>query len=162
MALADGILGRTRPLSRLLVRFGKPTRPVPRKLAGFDTTGDARAFILLKHSSFPQKLDSLSALCVLLLPQFPVLEDYAETVGKLKSAQSLRNRFLHNGMSLNPDTGNVEMAVGSARGKLKTSVEPVSVADIRRAGMEVHRAMLALHKLVTGKSYPRRWERGDT
>lgn len=65
-------------------------------------------------------------------------------------------------MTLNAATGRVEMTVGSARGKLKTSVEVVNLADIRRASMEVHCAMLDLHALVTGKVYPPRWDHRDT
>jgi len=116
---------------------------------------------LLKHSSFPQKLDALAALCEQVLTQVPTLADYAATVSRLCTAQRLRNRFAHNGMAVNPDTRRVEMAIGSARGKLKTSVEPVTLADIRRASMEVHAAMLDLHALVTEKRYKPKWERGD-
>lgn len=129
------------------------------KVAGFDELSDPRPFILLKHSSFPQKVDSLAALCEQLGPSCPHLAGYATTIGRLRSAQTLRNRFAHNGMAINPESGHVEMAVGSARGKLKTRVERVTLADIRRASMEVHCAMLDLHALVTGKVYPPRWER---
>jgi hypothetical protein len=132
------------------------------KIAGFNDLEDTRPFILLKHSSFPQKLDSFSALCEQLLPQFPDLAAYVATVGRIRTAQKLRNRFAHNGMNLNPETGKVEMAIGSARGKLKLSVEAVTLAEIRRATMEVHDAMLDLHKLVTGESYPTMWRRSDS
>jgi hypothetical protein len=128
------------------------------KVAGFDDVSDPRPFILLKHSSFPQKLDSLAALCEQLAPRLPNLAGHAAMLGRLRSAQTLRNRFAHNGMSMNSSTGRVEMTVGSARGKLKTRVEAVTIADIRRASMEVHCAMLDLHALVTGKAYPPRWE----
>jgi len=131
------------------------------KVAGFEQLSDPRPFILLKHSSFPQKLDALAALCEQLAPKSPSLTGYAATIGRLRSAQALRNRFAHNGMALNPDTQHVEMAVGSARGKLKTRVEEVTLSDIRRASMEVHCAMLDLHALVTGKVYPPMWARRE-
>jgi hypothetical protein len=132
------------------------------QVAGFADLSDPRPFILLKHSSFPQKLDALAALCEQLASQVPGLAEYSSTVTRLRTAQRLRNRFAHNGMVVNPETGRVEMAIGSARGKLKTSVELVSLADIRRASMEVHEAMLDLHALVTGKRYKPMWERGGT
>ena len=113
------------------------------KVAGFDHLSDPRPFILFRHSSFPQKLDSLAALCEQCVSQSPSLAGYPATIGRLRSAQALRNRFAHNGMSVNPKTGRVEMGVGSA-------------------SMEVHTAMLDLHALVTGKTYPPRWARRDT
>jgi hypothetical protein len=129
------------------------------KVAGFDGLTDPRPFILLKHSAFPQKLDVLSALCEQLSPDYPRLREYATVVSQLRAAQKLRNKFAHNGMALNSETDRVEMAVGSARGTLKVNVETVELVDIKRAAMEVHRAMLALHGLVTGQTVPPMWER---
>ncbi len=131
------------------------------KIAGFDALADFRPFILLKHAAFPQKLDALSALCDQLCADYPNLAEHAKVIGEVRSAQKLRNRFAHNGMSLNEANGRVEMAVGSARGKLKVGVETVTLADIRRATMQVQVAMLALHKLVSGKEYPPTWKRAD-
>jgi len=44
------------------------------ELAGFNDMADPRPFILVRHTSFPQKLDMLSALCKLLLSRFPNLK----------------------------------------------------------------------------------------
>jgi hypothetical protein len=121
------------------------------KLAGFDPlAGDPRGLILVRHSAFPQKLDALSALCGVLEEQFPNLRGYESVVSQVRAAQASRNRFLHNGMAVNPETGQVQMGVGSARGTLKLSVEPVSVSDIRRASSGIRAAMASLHQLVTG------------
>src|SRR3954471_3632430 len=65
------------------------------KLAGFDSLGDFRPFVLLRHSSFPQKLDALSALCGALAIEFPNLTDYKPVVALLRTAQSGRNKFMH-------------------------------------------------------------------
>jgi len=129
------------------------------KLAGFASLGDPRPFILIRHSSFPQKLDILSALCESLLSKFNNLRIHKEVVSQLKTAQQSRNRFLHNGMSFNKETGQIQIAVGSARGKVKTSVEVVSVADIETASNEIHEALRSLHLLLTGKRIPPIWER---
>jgi hypothetical protein len=131
------------------------------KVSGFDDFNDPTPFILTKHSSFPQKLDMLAALCEHLLPNHPGLADYRSVVSDLRSAQTSRNRFIHNGMSLNPESGNVEMARGSARGSVKVSVEKVELADIKRASMDVHKASLRLHGLVTGQHRPPIWDRPD-
>jgi hypothetical protein len=128
------------------------------KLAGFDLF-DPKPFILVTHASFPQRLDMLASLCQQLLRDYPTLTEYEKVVGKLRAAQSERNKYMHHGMSLNPETGRVEMAIGSARGSLKVSVEPITIADIRRAAMSIHEAMLALSNLVLGRADAPMWER---
>lgn len=123
------------------------------KLAGFDHE-DQRWFVLVNHSSFPQRLDMLGSLCECLVHSYPSLRDYQEVVSALRSAQALRNKFMHHGMAVNPDTGKVEMAIGSARGSVKVAVTAVGLMDIRRAAIQVHDGMRALYRLVLGKSIP--------
>ena len=129
------------------------------KLAGFDDLFDPTAFILLVHSSFPQRVDILGALCEHLSSDYNNLADYRETIALLRKAQKLRNKFMHNGMSINDDTGRMEMAVGKARGKVKATVEEIELADIRRASISVHEAQLALYKLVLNQNILPIWER---
>jgi hypothetical protein len=69
------------------------------KLAGFDALDDATPFILVAHSSFPQRLDMLGALCEGLQSEHPHLADYREVISRLRSAQTSRNKFAHNGIS---------------------------------------------------------------
>jgi hypothetical protein len=132
------------------------------KLAGFDKVMDERAYILLIHSSFPQRLDSFSALCDILKDQYPNLQDYKQVVSKLKAAQKTRNRFMHHSMSLKEETGRAEMSVGSARGSLKSSVEVISIEDIKRASVQIDEAQVALYKLVVQKELPSVLERRRT
>jgi hypothetical protein len=129
------------------------------KLAGFDAVGDFRPFVLLRHSSFPQKLDVLSALCAAMSPQFQALRAHKTVLAQLKTAQSGRNRFVHGGLTLNESTGEVELAHGTARGEIKTGVQPIELSDVKRASADIHLAMLALHEMVTGQKYPPMWER---
>lgn len=129
------------------------------KLSGFDDLSDPIPFILTVHSSFPQRLDILGALCEQRLAGYPHLKSYKEIISKIKAAQALRNRYVHNVISKNPDTGKFELAVGSARQSLKTSITEVTVADIHKACQEVHLAGLALHELITQKKYRPVWER---
>lgn len=121
------------------------------KLAGFNDLNDPKAFILVTHSSFPQRLDMLAALCEQLVKEFPNLKGYAPVVQQLRQAQKLRNDFMHYGMALNQESKQVEMAKGTARGTLKVGVEAVTVADLRRATVSINEAQLALYKLVLGR-----------
>lgn len=129
------------------------------KLAGFNEVNDPKPFILVTHASFPQRVDILGALCEHLVGDFENLKDYKAVIAKLRGAQKLRNKFMHNGMAADPDSGRIQMGIGSARGSLKATIEPIEIADIRRATMEVHEAQLALYKLVLRREIAPRWER---
>src|SRR5271166_1201587 len=88
------------------------------KLAGFDEPLDYRIFILTTHASFPQRLDSFGALCEQLHSENPQLADYKKVVSAITAAQKTRNKFMHHSLSRNPDTGLMEMPIGSAHGAL--------------------------------------------
>jgi hypothetical protein len=124
------------------------------KLAGFNDLHNPAGYIVFAHSSFPQRLDILGALCEQLQSQYENLKGYESVLSSLKAAQKSRNRLIHNGLTINADTGKVEIAVGSARGKVKTLIEVVELADIRRAAADVHNAMRALTNLVFQTSAP--------
>jgi hypothetical protein len=128
------------------------------KLAGFNDLEDPKAFILVTHSSFPQRLDVLSALCEQLEGEHPHLNGYQKVVQQLKQAQKLRNDFMHYGMSVDPETQQVTMSKGTARGTLKVGVIKVSVADIRRVTVAIHEGQLALYKLVLKRELKPIWE----
>lgn len=129
------------------------------KLAGFDDITDPKPFILVTHSSFPQRLDMLSALCEQLVPEHPHLADYESVISKLRAAQRRRNTYAHHGISHNPASSAFELATGSARGKLNVKVEPVKVEDIRRAIVEINEAVRALYKLVLKREIAPPWEK---
>jgi hypothetical protein len=128
------------------------------KLAGLNKPLDERAYILLAHSTFPQRLDNFAALCALLKDEFPQLGDYEDVVSLLKTAQKARNRFVHNGAFFDEDTGSFHMAVGSARGNIKTRVDQVSVEDVKRACVQIDAANRALYKLVLKRDLPPAWQ----
>ncbi len=129
------------------------------KLAGFNDINDAKPFILITHSSFPQRLDMLAALCEQLADKFSNLKDYKTVVSQLRDAQKLRNDFMHYGMSVNPESGQVQMAIGSARGTVKVSIKSIGLQDIRRASIAIHEAELALYKLVLKREVPPKWSK---
>lgn len=131
------------------------------KLAGYNELTDPTPFILLAHSSFPQRLDMLGSLCEHLSSGYPNLKDHTGVIGSLRTAQKLRNKFAHNGLLSDDASGKVKMAIGSARGTLKFSVEAVSLADLRRVSMAIHQATLDLYKLVLKREIPPIWERPE-
>ena len=124
------------------------------KLAGFNDTNNPVPFILVTHASFPQRLDMLGALCEQLESQHPHLTECSSVLIKLRAAQKVRNKFQHNGLIANPETGQIELAMGTARGKVKISIEPVDILDIRAACFEVHEAQRALIQLVLQSDIP--------
>lgn len=132
------------------------------KVAGFDDLSDPRAFVLVKHMSLPQKLDALAAICRMLTSDHAHLADYKSVVSGVKAAQAGRNRFLHNAIGVNPETGDVEIARGSARGELKVNVETIQLVDIKRVTADIHKAMLGLHGLVTAQKIEPKWTRAAT
>jgi len=77
-------------------------------------------------------------LCELLHHEAKQLAEYKTVVSKLRSAQSKRNLYAHNGMVYNEETGKTEMPLGSARGKLKVDLKTI----------EIDVATNALYKLV--------------
>lgn len=73
------------------------------KLAGFDAMNDSTPFILVVHSSFPQRLDMFGALCEALKAEPPNLANHKEVVPKLRAAQTSRNRLAYNAIGFDPE-----------------------------------------------------------
>jgi hypothetical protein len=113
----------------------------------------------LNHSSFPQRLDMLGALREYLVPEFRRLAGYKETISILRTAQRKRNKFVHNSISLHEQTGQVIMAIGSARGTIKTNAQKIAISDVRRAAISINEAQRSLYKLVLGRDTPPSWEK---
>jgi hypothetical protein len=124
------------------------------KLLGINDPYDMKPFILLRHSSFPQKLDILASLCDELSSEFPHLSDHRKVISQLKAARQARNRYVHNGIVVDSSKKTAVLAVGTARGTVKTSVVPIDTVDVRSASIKVHEAMRSLQKLVTRKQHP--------
>lgn len=132
------------------------------KLAGYDELGDARPFIVLKHTSFPQRLDMLSALCETLASEFPHLAGYKDVVASLRAVQGERNRVIHNGIAPKEDNSGFVLLVATARGKVKRTMEPIAPSDLYGISQRIHVALLGLHALVTRAEYPPIWNRAGT
>lgn len=129
------------------------------KLAGFQEIDDPIPFILTVHSSFPQRVDIFGALCEQHLPRHSHLQEYKDVISKIKTAQTLRNKFVHNTIVQDPKTEKFVLSIGSARQKLKISTTEITPEDIHKACKEVHIAALALHELITKAKYAPVWDR---
>lgn len=129
------------------------------KLAGYQSPVDSRALILVAHSNFQQRIHITGALCEQLVPEYPHLSGYKNVINKIEAAQKSRNKYAHNAVVTNDETGQVEVSFASARGTLKTTIEVVRLNDIKEATAKIHEAMCALHSLVTGHQVKPMWER---
>lgn len=129
------------------------------KLAGFDEFADRKALILTAHSSFPQKLQMFETLCEMLQEQYQHLQTYKITLSKIRSAQTERNKYAHNGMFFDVNSKNVKMTSVSARGKLRLEVNVVTVQQLRRVLMKINEATISLYNLVLNTSHPCYWNR---
>jgi hypothetical protein len=129
------------------------------KLAGYQTPLDYRALILVAHSNFQQRIHIISTLCEQLALEYQHLASYKATIEKIEAAQKARNKYAHNAVVTDEETGKVMVSYASARGTLKTSVEVVHLNDIKEATAKIHEASCALHSLVTGQQLKPMWER---
>lgn len=129
------------------------------KLAGYSTPLDVRALILVAHSNLQQRVDIISTLCEQLAHQHTGLATYKQVIGKIEAAQKARNKYAHNAIVTNDETGLVNVSFVSARGTLKTKTEVVRLEEIKEATAKIHEAMCALHTLVTGHEIKPLWER---
>ena len=117
------------------------------KLTGKEIT-DPRSLIIFNHMAFPMKLDVLGALVSELLPGYPKLSAFPSVHQKLKQAQEKRNLIAHSRWGVHPETGQIEYSRLTARGKLKTSVTPISLDEVKAAAESVTDAAQALYLLV--------------
>ena len=131
------------------------------KLAGFDCAKDARGLILIAHANFQQRLHMLSSLCIQLEPEHPHLAKYGGVVKKIEFAQKARNKYSHNSVYFNDETGQMNTSSFSSRGQLKLNIEVVEMQHIQEASAKIHEAICALHTLVTQVETMPMWDRAD-
>jgi len=117
------------------------------RLAGKDIL-DARSAIIFNHMAFPMKLDVMGALVSELLPNYPELSGFPTVHQLLKQAQEKRNSIAHSKWGTDEQTGKVQISRLTARGKLKTSITPISVSEIRTAADLIEKAAHDLYVLV--------------
>jgi hypothetical protein len=118
-------------------------------LGGFQLY-DPRSAIMTAHMTWPLKMDVLESLVTALAvdhqhlsPKFQISKPL------LKKAQEGRNRIIHGQWGY--EDGKASKLRATARGKLKTSIDPITVSEIEGIAKDVGRAGVAILKLVTNK-----------
>jgi hypothetical protein len=97
--------------------------------------------------AFPQKLDVLGALIYEIeQSDYAGFDNYPAVESSLRQAQEKRNSLIH--AKCGTENGQVVLSRITARGKLKMSVKPISVADIRAISDLIYKAADELHTLV--------------
>jgi hypothetical protein len=111
------------------------------KLGGFRMQ-DPRGAIVTAHMTWPLKMDILESLVNALADEHPRLKQYSKVKPLLKRAQEGRNSVSHG--SWGYEDGKAYKARATARGRLKASVDPITlgmldsiVNDIGSAGRAV-------------------------
>lgn len=128
-------------------------------LAGYDAVYDYRAAIMLVHANFKQRADILETLLEQVSIEHSNLKGYDKTIKLIARSQKGRNKYIHNMMGLNPDNNKVELSTMSARGRLKTNVEVVTLQQLKEVSAVIHEASCSLHSLVTKNEIKPLWER---
>ncbi|NWO07248.1 MAG: hypothetical protein HLX50_16625 [Alteromonadaceae bacterium] len=131
------------------------------KLAGYQDVYDYRAAIMLAHANFKQRADILETLLEQTSYEHHVLKGYEGVMKLISRAQKGRNKYMHNIMGFDAETGKVGLSSMSARGKLKTNVEVVPLQQLKEVSAAIHEATCALHSLVTQNEMKPIWDRSS-
>ena len=120
------------------------------KFAGYEMF-DPRSAILTAHMTWPLKMDVLESLVDAFRgPKYPWLARFDDQVKPLlKRAQEGRNKVVHGQWGY--EDGSAHRARATARGKLRATIDPITLADIDRIFHDIGRAGMALWKLVVNK-----------
>jgi hypothetical protein len=115
------------------------------KLSGFELF-DQRGAIVTAHMTWPLKMDILESLVTAFVPDHPHLKGYDAIKTLLKKAQEGRNKIAHG--QWGHEDGITHKLRATARGKLKASIDPITVADLEAINVDVHLAAVCLWKFV--------------
>lgn len=129
------------------------------KLAGNEIRTEWRSAILITHSNFQQRVNMLETLCYELQTVYKNLSKFKSVISNINKVKNDRNKFAHNSMYLNKETGKVETSYVSARGKLKAKIKEVKLEELQQLSADIHKVILDLHHLITQVRYPPIWER---
>ena len=131
------------------------------KLACYASVYDYRAAVMLAHANFKQRADILETLLEQTCMEHAELRRYDRVMKLISRSQKGRNKFMHNTLYSNPETGHIEFASMSARGKLRTRTEIIRFEELKVVSAVIHEATCALHSLVTLHNIKPIWDRGD-
>lgn len=119
-----------------------------RKLAGFDLL-DSRATIIMAHMPWPMRMDIVYSLVEKFRSDYPHLARFDELKPLLKKAQDGRNRVVHAIWAY--EDGVVSTLRATARGKLKSHINQITVAEIDAIAADIGTAAAQVLKAVLNK-----------
>jgi hypothetical protein len=119
------------------------------KFAGYEEIYDPRAAIVTAHMPWPLKMNILESLVAALLPDFPQLARFAAVKPLLRKAQDGRNRIVHGQWGY--ENNRATKLRATARGKLRTNIDPIAVADINNIVRDIGSAGTGLWNVVVNK-----------
>jgi hypothetical protein len=122
---------------------------------------DPRSTIIFNHMAFPMKMDILGAFIDSLLPNYPRLSEYKDIIKKLGDAQKQRNLAAHSKWGMDNTTKQVLVSNLTSRGKLKTSVKPISVNQLKEAADLITDAARDLYLMVVSSGDKEAPQRGQ-
>ena len=117
------------------------------KLSGKDIS-EPISWIIFAHMTFPLKMDVMGALIEQLQPGYPGLKRYPEVRDLIKEAQRVRNKVVHSKWGFDVELNAVARSTFSARGKLKTEVQPVDLKELEQASETIGRAGTELYRFI--------------
>ena len=122
------------------------------RFTGFEIS-DPRRFVLFEHISANAKAQALETLFRLEHGNElgPSLQD---AIRQLNIAKGSRNRFMHNPLVMDEDSGQYVVTQASARGNLKLSVSTVDLRTLREVAIQIHSANQALSVALFGSEVP--------
>jgi hypothetical protein len=128
-------------------------------LAGYESAYDYRAAIMLAHANFKQRADILETLLEQRSKEHKNLQGYEDAIKIISRSQKGRNKFMHNILGFNPETGKVQFSSMSARGSLKTNTEIIYLQQLKEVSAVIHEATCALYSLVIQHETKPIWDR---
>jgi hypothetical protein len=138
-------------IGKVTVAWGHLESIVAMGLAKFTgyTDFDWRSATITAHMPWPQKMDAMETLINELTPENPHLAKFPEVKTLLKKAQEGRNRVSHGQWGY--ENGQASKARLTARGKLRPSIDPITVTEIETIASDIGRAAIRLWRLIVNK-----------
>src|SRR6185437_4439487 len=103
---------------------------------------------IFAHMSFPQRLDAFAAMIDTLQENYPKLQDYKSVLSLVRESQTARNTVIH--ARWHYENGVATIARLTAHGKVKTSIDPITVKELRDTAELIGKASIRVWKLVVG------------
>jgi hypothetical protein len=114
-------------------------------LLGID---NIQTIALATHMNIPLKMDIIRTLAELDAPNIAEMDKVDDLLDAIKSAFEERNVAVHNLLAIHPTTKEVFSYSLKARGKLRSELIPISIAEIEKSADKMYEAGMGLIKFM--------------